>query len=111
MDLSLVEKEVVEIAKAMLLAPRILILDEVTAPLDSDAVEHLFELVSALKSQGIAIIFISHRLDEVVRISDRIVVLRDGTKGANSSEVTRSPSGDSSPDGRSPPADSKVDAP
>ena len=80
MDLSLVEKEVVEIAKAMLLSPRILILDEVTAPLDSDAVERLFELVSALKSQGIAIIFISHRLEEVVRISDRIVVLRDGKK-------------------------------
>lgn len=77
-SLTLVEKEAVEIAKAMLLDPRILILDEVTAPLDSDAVEHLFEIVNALKAKGIAIIFISHRLDEVIRISDRIVVLRDG---------------------------------
>jgi ribose transport system ATP-binding protein len=82
-NLSLVEKEVVEIAKAMLLDPRILILDEVTAPLDSDAVERLFELVSALKTQGMAIIFISHRLDEVIRISDRVVVLRDGAKVAD----------------------------
>jgi ABC-type sugar transport system ATPase subunit len=77
-DLSLVEKEVVEIAKAMLLRPRILILDEVTAPLNADTVEHLFGIVEALKDEGIAIIFISHRLDEVIRVSDRIVVLRDG---------------------------------
>ena len=77
-DLALVEKEAVEIAKAMLPGPRILILDEVTAPLNADAVERLFEIVAALKSEGIAIIFISHRLDEVIRVSDRIVVLRDG---------------------------------
>jgi ABC-type sugar transport system ATPase subunit len=77
-DLSLVEKEAVEIAKAMLSRPRILILDEVTAPLNTDAVERLFEIVAALKAEGIAIIFISHRLDEVIRLSDRIVVLRDG---------------------------------
>ena len=76
-DLSLVEKEAIEIAKAMLLEPRILILDEVTAPLNADAVERLFEIVAALKEEGIAIIFISHRLDEVIRVSDRIVVLRD----------------------------------
>ena len=82
-QLSLVEKEVVEIARAMLLEPRILILDEVTAPLDADAVERLFELVESLRRRGIAIIFISHRLDEVVRISDRIVVLRDGAKVAD----------------------------
>jgi len=79
-SLSVVEREAVEIANAMLLNPRLLILDEVTAPLDSDSVERLFELIAALKAQGMAIIFISHRLDEVIRISDRIVVLRDGTK-------------------------------
>ena len=77
-DLTLVEKEVVEIAKAMLLGPRILILDEVTAPLNGAEVEHLFEIISGLKAEGIAIVFISHRLDEVIRVSDRIVVLRDG---------------------------------
>lgn len=77
-DLSLVEREAVEIAKAMLLGPRILILDEVTAPLNADAAERLFGIVSALKAEGIAIVFISHRLDEVIRVADRIVVLRDG---------------------------------
>jgi ABC-type sugar transport system ATPase subunit len=77
-DLRLVEKEVVEIAKAMLVKPRILILDEVTAPLNADEAEHLFSLVCELKSKGMAIIFISHRLTEVVQISDRIVILRDG---------------------------------
>ena len=76
-DLALVEKEAVEIAKAMLLRPRVLILDEVTAPLNVDAVDRLFEIVAALKAEGMAIIFISHRLDEVIRVSDRIVVLRD----------------------------------
>jgi len=77
-DLRLVEKEVVEIAKAMLVKPRILILDEVTAPLNTDEADHLFNLVCELKSKGMAIIFISHRLTEVVQISDRIVILRDG---------------------------------
>jgi ribose transport system ATP-binding protein len=77
-DLRLVDKEAVEIAKAMLLKPRILILDEVTAPLNANEVEHLFRLVRELKSNGIAIIFISHRLSEIVQLSDRIVVLRDG---------------------------------
>jgi ribose transport system ATP-binding protein len=76
--LRLVEKEAVEIAKAMLLGPRILILDEVTAPLNANEVEHLFQLVGELKARGIGIIFISHRLSEIVRLSDRIVVLRDG---------------------------------
>jgi ribose transport system ATP-binding protein len=82
-DLTLVEKEAVEIAKAMLLRPRILILDEVTAPLNADAVERLFEIVAALEAEGIAIIFISHRLDEVIRVSDRVVVLRDGSNAGD----------------------------
>lgn len=79
-EMPLVEREVVEIAKAMLLNPRILILDEVTASLGTDEVENLFELIQELKSKGMAIIFISHRLKEVIKISDRIVVLRDGEK-------------------------------
>jgi ribose transport system ATP-binding protein len=79
-DLTIVEREVVEIAKAMLLNPRILILDEVTAPLGAGEVEHLFELIKDLKAKGMSIIFISHRLQEVIQISDRVVVLRDGEK-------------------------------
>jgi ABC-type sugar transport system ATPase subunit len=78
--LALHEREVVEIAKAMLLNPRILILDEVTAPLDEDKVEHLFNLICELKSQGMAIIFISHRLREIIKCSNRIIVIRDGDK-------------------------------
>ena len=77
-NLSLVEREVVEIAKAMLFSPKILILDEVTAPLGVEVVEHLFKLILELKNKGIAIIFISHRLNEVIKLSDRVVVLRDG---------------------------------
>jgi ribose transport system ATP-binding protein len=77
-SLSIVEKEVVEIAKAMLLKPRILILDEVTAPLNKVEVEHLFKVIRELKSNGMGIIFIGHRIKEIIQISDRIVVLRDG---------------------------------
>ena len=77
-DMNMAEKEAIEIAKAMLQRPRILILDEVTAPLDQVGVEHLFQVIRELKKSGIGIIFISHRLQEVFEISDRIVVLRDG---------------------------------
>lgn len=76
--LTLVEKEVVEIAKAMLLNPRILILDEVTAPLSKPEVEHLFLVIEQLKEQGIGIVFISHKIKEVIQISDKVVVFRDG---------------------------------
>ncbi len=77
-DMNMAEKEAIEIAKAMLQRPRILILDEVTAPLDQIGVEHLFQVIRELKKSGIGIIFISHRLQEIFQISDRIVVLRDG---------------------------------
>ncbi len=77
-DMNMVEKEAIEIAKAMLQSPRILILDEVTAPLDQIGVEHLFQVIRELKKSGIGIIFISHRLREIFQVSDRIVVLRDG---------------------------------
>lgn len=77
-ELTLVEKEVVEIAKAMLLKPRILILDEVTAPLNKDEVDHLFKIIKDLKTSGMGIIFIGHKLQEILEISDTIVVFRDG---------------------------------
>lgn len=77
-EMSMAEKEAVEIAKAMLQKPGILILDEVTAPLDQVGVRKLFQVIRRLKSSGIGIIFISHRLREIFEISDRIVVLRDG---------------------------------
>jgi ABC-type sugar transport system ATPase subunit len=77
-ELTLVEKEVVEIAKAMLLNPQILILDEVTAPLNQTEVEHLFDIIRDLKTKGLGIIFIGHKIKELTQISDRVVVIRDG---------------------------------
>ena len=64
-NLTLVQKEVVEIAKAMLLNPSILILDEVTAPLNLAEVEHLFQIIRDLKKKGIGIIFIGHKIKEL----------------------------------------------
>jgi ribose transport system ATP-binding protein len=77
-ELSPSERQVVEILKALSLQPRLLILDEATASLDSKQVDKLFELVTRWKSQGIALIFVSHRMEEIFRIADRAVVLRNG---------------------------------
>ena len=81
--LTLVEMEIASIAKAMLLHPRILLLDEVTAPLNYVEVNHLFDVIRDLKKQQIGIIFISHKIKETLMISDRVVVLRDGKVAAN----------------------------
>lgn len=77
-DMSMAEKEAVGIAKAMRLEPRVLILDEVTAPLDQEGVGHLFKVIRVLKENGIGLVFISHRLREVLELTDKVVVLRDG---------------------------------
>ncbi|MHC4213641.1 MAG: sugar ABC transporter ATP-binding protein [Planctomycetota bacterium] len=76
--LSVASQQVVEIAKALSENARILILDEPTAVLAPRDVERLFEVLEKLKQQGTSIIYISHRLDEVFRIADRITVLKDG---------------------------------
>jgi ribose transport system ATP-binding protein len=68
----------VEIAKALSLNARLLILDEPTAALGGDETGRLFEQVSRLRAEGVSFIYISHRLDEISRIADRVVVLRDG---------------------------------
>jgi D-xylose transport system ATP-binding protein len=72
------QKQLVEIAKALARDSRILILDEPTAALASHEVQRLLAIVAELRSRGISCIFVSHRLDEVFRIADRISVLRDG---------------------------------
>lgn len=77
-NLTLVAKGVVSIAKAMLLEPKVLILDEVTAPLNQKEVEHLFTVIDGLRKNGLGIIYISHKIKEIVQISDEVVVLRDG---------------------------------
>lgn len=72
------ERQIVEILKALSLDPRLMILDEATASLDSQQVGRLFELVADWKAQGKAIVFVSHRMDEIFRVADRAVVLRNG---------------------------------
>ena len=77
-SLSPTDKQLVEIVKAVSVNPKILILDEPTSSLRFSEVEKLFKLVEEMKSNGVSIIFISHRISEVMRICDYITVLRDG---------------------------------
>ena len=77
-DLSVAQKHLLEIAKALVLSPRLLILDEPTAPLGQDSVELLFRLVRAAARRGCAVVYITHRLAEVRALADRVTVLRDG---------------------------------
>ncbi|GAB4521729.1 MAG: sugar ABC transporter ATP-binding protein [Anaerolineae bacterium] len=72
------ERQIVEILKALSRQPRLIILDEATASLDSQQVTRLFDLVVQWKNQGMAIVFVSHRMDEIFRIADRATVLRNG---------------------------------
>ena len=73
-------QQLIEIAKALTLNAKLLILDEPTAALGGAETELLFKQIESLKSEGVGIIYISHRLEEIKQIADRIVVLRDGDK-------------------------------
>lgn len=77
-ELSCGQKQLVEIAKALSLDARLLIMDEPTSSLSSHETEALFRVIAELKSRGMSILYISHRLGEVTRIADRVVALRDG---------------------------------
>jgi len=77
-DLTIAQQQVVEIAKALSRQARILVLDEPTAALTTNEVERLFAIVRDLKAQGLGIVYISHRLDEIFQLADRVLVLRDG---------------------------------
>jgi ABC-type sugar transport system ATPase subunit len=79
-DLSISQQQLVTVARALATNPRILILDEPTARLDQKSTESLFQFLDRIKKKGITIVFISHRLEEIYRICDRITVLRDGKK-------------------------------
>jgi ribose transport system ATP-binding protein len=89
-SLSVAEQQLVEIAKAISLEAKVLIMDEPTASLTQTEVSLLSDLISRLKSKGLAIIFISHRLSEVFEVADKITVLKDGelVGTVKTSEVT-----------------------
>ena len=74
------EQQLVEIAKALSLDARILMMDEPTSALSTTECETLFKVVRQLAAAGVAIIFTSHRIDEVVALADRVTVLRDGRR-------------------------------
>jgi len=76
--LSVADQQRVEIAKALAVDAKVVIMDEPTATLTEGEIDDLFALIEELKSDGIAIFYISHRLEEVVRIADRVTVMRDG---------------------------------
>jgi len=76
--LSIAHKQVVEIAKALSTQAKIIVMDEPTASLSQEEVDRLFETIARLKEQGVSIIYISHRMEELYKIADRVTVLRDG---------------------------------
>jgi len=76
--LTTAQQQLVEIAKALAFDARIIVMDEPSAALTSHEVERLFEIIRDLKGRGIGIIYISHRLEEIFTITDRVTVLRDG---------------------------------
>src|SRR6185436_4006140 len=77
-DLTVAQQQAVEIAKAISLDARILVMDEPTASLTSQEAEKLFILINELKRRGIGIIYVSHRMEEIFRLADRVTVMRDG---------------------------------
>ena len=77
-DLSRTEKSLVAIARALAVEADVLVLDEPTASLPADEVERMFKVLRDLRGRGVGMIYVSHRLDEIFRIADRVAVLRDG---------------------------------
>ena len=77
-SLSRTEQSLVAIARAITTSAKIVVMDEPSASLPADEVAHLFEAVRSMRAQGVAVIYVSHRLEEVFAIADRVVVLRDG---------------------------------
>ncbi len=78
-SLSVAQRQIVEIAKALSRRVRILAMDEPSAPLTEKELRNLFTVIGRLKAEGVGIIYISHRLEEIFEIGDRLTVLRDGT--------------------------------
>ncbi len=79
-NLSVAEQQMVEIAKALAEKAEVIIMDEPTSALGEEEVVVLFDIIKSLKEQGLAIIFITHRMEEVFRVTDRIIIFRDGRR-------------------------------
>ncbi len=77
-DLTVAKQQMVEIAKALSFESRVLIMDEPTAALNNAEIDDLFRIIRQLKSHGVGIVYISHKMDELKKISDRVTVMRDG---------------------------------
>ena len=77
-DLSIAQRQMVEVAKALSLDAKIIIMDEPTSSLTSTETEVLIQIINRLRESNVAVIFISHRMEEITRIADEVVVLRDG---------------------------------
>ncbi|WP_342744891.1 sugar ABC transporter ATP-binding protein [Fredinandcohnia onubensis] len=78
-DISVSQRQMIEIAKAISYKSDVIIMDEPTSAISDREVENLFEIINELKSKGVAIIYISHKMDEIYKIADEFTVLRDGT--------------------------------
>lgn len=78
-DLSVGQQQMVEICKALMVDAKVLIMDEPTAALTQSETEGLFKLIKSLREKGVSIVYISHRMEEIFELCDRITVLRDGT--------------------------------
>ena len=90
-QLSVAQQQLVEIAKALSLQARVIILDEPTSSLSDKEAEALYRLIRDLKSRGVTLIFVSHRMEEVFAVSDRVAILRDGSLVAVSATSETTP--------------------
>jgi ABC-type sugar transport system ATPase subunit len=90
-ELSVAQQQIVEIAKTLAQDVRMIVMDEPSASLTPQEVAHLFKIIRDLKQRGIGVIYISHRLDEIFEIADRVVILRDGDNAGQApiQEMTR----------------------
>lgn len=89
-DLSPADRQVVEVARALLIDAKVIVMDEPTSSLGLTEIERLFEIIAELRRHGVAIVYISHFLEEVQRVTDRYIVLRDGcvTGVGNTADVS-----------------------
>mgnify|MGYP000942562747 FL=1 len=87
-DLPIAERQMIEIAKAVSYKSKVIVMDEPTSSLTEKEVEHLFRIIKRLKESGVAIVYISHKMEEIKMISDEITILRDG-KWISTNDVSK----------------------